>query len=180
MPDYSKSKIYCIRSHQIDKIYIGSTTLSLVSRLGEHRRALKFYTEGKGKNHHTKSFEILKYDDFYIELIENYPCNNKEELTKREYQMIRENNCVNKLKGIYTNIQDWREQNKEHIKEYSKNYEEKRREERKEKIKCECGCYISKCNITTHLKTKKHINEMERVSEFLSQQESLSQQEQEV
>lgn len=43
------------------------------------------------------SFEILKYDSAYIELIENYPCENKDQLNRREGQFIRETEkCVNK------------------------------------------------------------------------------------
>ena len=176
MPDYSKSKIYIIRSYQTDNVYIGSTTLSLVARIGEHRRQYRFYIEGngKGKNPHTKSVEILKYNDAYIELIENFPCLNKEELTTREYQIIRENdNCVNKLKGIYTTKKNWIEQNQEHVKQYSKNYEENRKEKRKEKIQCECGSISSLQNITTHRKTGKHLNFISKVLEHskLNEQE---------
>ena len=32
----------------------------------------------------------LGLDNFYIELIENYSCNNREELSKREGEIIRE------------------------------------------------------------------------------------------
>ena len=32
-----------------------------------------------------------------IELVENYPCNSKEELEKKEGEYIKNNECVNKL-----------------------------------------------------------------------------------
>ena len=34
---------------------------------------------------------------------------------------------------------------------------EDRKNYRKEKIECECGCMISRSDISTHKKTKKHI-----------------------
>ena len=37
----------------------------------------------------------LGFDDFYIELYENYPCNSKEELNKREGEVIREIGTLN-------------------------------------------------------------------------------------
>jgi len=42
------------------------------------------------------SGEILQYPDAYIELIENFPCENKEQLNKREGEIIRSMDCVNK------------------------------------------------------------------------------------
>lgn len=93
MPDYKLSKIYAIRSHQTDLIYIGSTTQSLAVRLAEHKRDIK---NRIGKRQPCSSKEILKYEDVYIELIEEYPCENKEQLNKKEGEHIRANNCVNK------------------------------------------------------------------------------------
>ena len=85
--DYANGLIYAIRSHLTDQIYIGSTTTSLAKRLYQHKTANKPCT----------SAEIIKYGDAYIELIENFPCQNKQELNRREGQHIRNTeNCVNK------------------------------------------------------------------------------------
>ena len=90
MPDYQKGKIYCIRSHLTDEVYIGSTTTRLSTRMVGHRTHFK---NGMG----VSSSEILKHGDAYIELIEEFPCDNKEQLTRREGQVIRATaNCVNK------------------------------------------------------------------------------------
>lgn len=89
MSDYSKGKIYAIRSHSIDKVYVGSTTQPLSKRMAEHRSCLKL-------NRNRMSGEILQYPDAYIELIENFPCENKEQLNKREGEIIRSMDCVNK------------------------------------------------------------------------------------
>jgi hypothetical protein len=83
MNKYHGGKIYALRSPSTDKIYIGSTTQLLYKRKAEHKN--------RQKN------EISKLDDFYIELLENFKCENKEELNKREGELIRENDkCINK------------------------------------------------------------------------------------
>jgi hypothetical protein len=84
---YANGQIYAIRSHQTDLIYIGSTTQPLHKRFYEHNRSKKTVS----------SKEIMKYEDAYIELIEDFPCNSKKELNRREGHHIRNTeNCVNK------------------------------------------------------------------------------------
>jgi hypothetical protein len=79
------------------------------------------------------SFEILQYDDARIVLIENYPCANKDELRKREYEIIQETeNCINKIKALPEVVgltvgeyQKWyNAQNKEYIAARQKKYAE--------------------------------------------------------
>jgi hypothetical protein len=134
MPNYSNGKIYSIRSHQTDKVYIGSTTLSLSARMGEHRRTHRYYLTGGGvgKKSGCKSTEIIAFDDAYIELVEEYPCETKEQLLKREGEIIRATaNAVNRcISG--RDKKRWDEDNKEHIKAYQKEYEIKRAEHKKE------------------------------------------------
>jgi hypothetical protein len=43
-----------------------------------------------------------------------------------------------------------------HKKYYEDNID-KIQEQRKEKITCECGSYISKSNVSVHIKSKKHL-----------------------
>ena len=51
MRDYSQGKIYCIRSHETDLIYIGSTIQPLSIRMGKHRDSYKRYLKtGKVMN----------------------------------------------------------------------------------------------------------------------------------
>jgi hypothetical protein len=134
MPDYSKSKIYSIRSHKTDKVYIGSTILALSARFAEHRRFHRFYLSGggKGRKNGCRSSELMEFDDVYIELVEEYPCENKEQLLKREGEIIRNTpNAVNRcIAG--RNKKQWDEDNKEHIKQYQKEYDAKRAEKKKE------------------------------------------------
>lgn len=91
MVNYNNGKIYAIRSHQTDDVYIGSTCNPLCKRMAQHR------CDYKSQTRITNSRMILKYDDAYIELIENFPCNTKEELLSREGHHIRTMpNCVNR------------------------------------------------------------------------------------
>src|SRR2546430_243205 len=94
--NYQDGKIYAIRSYQTDSVYYGSTTQTLTERLSLHKSDYKRYLNGNF--HFITSFEILKYDDCYIELVEEYPCESKNELEKREGAVIKANNdAVNKV-----------------------------------------------------------------------------------
>jgi hypothetical protein len=95
MPDYLQAKIYKMEVDDIDDIYIGSTTLTLDLRLICHKSHYKLYINGHAT--YLTAHEILKHPNVRITLIENYPCTNKEELYKREYEHIKNNpNCINK------------------------------------------------------------------------------------
>ena len=94
--DYKNGKIHSIRSYQTENIYIGSTIQQLSKRLSKHKSNYKLWKDGK--YHYVSSYEILKYEDYYIELIEIYPCETKIELEKREGELIRQNNnAINKI-----------------------------------------------------------------------------------
>ncbi len=136
--NYQNGKIYKLVSFQTDKVYVGSTyERNLNNRLAKHRVGFRDYKLGKRTN--MTSFELLKYEDVDIILIENYPCNNKQELHARERYWIEALDCVNKNIPTRTNkmyYQDhkeqikervgaYREANKEVIKQKKKDYREK-------------------------------------------------------
>jgi CRISPR/Cas system-associated endonuclease Cas1 len=90
MPDYANAKLYAIRSHQTDKVYIGATCNALNVRMAQHRSHHK-------ANSNITACIMLEYSDAYIELIETFPCKTKEELNKREGELIRSHfHAVNK------------------------------------------------------------------------------------
>jgi hypothetical protein len=130
--DYKNGKIYTIRSYQTDDIYIGSTTQTLTKRFSIHKSDLKSWK--KGKRHYTTSYEIIKYGDAYIELLEVCPCSNKMELCRREGELIRSMDCINKNVAGRTK-QEYKKENKEKIKEKNKEYYQENKEKNKEKIK---------------------------------------------
>jgi len=128
MRDYKQGKIYCIRSHQTDDIYIGSTIETLSRRLSGHRRTYKCSLNRK--HNYVASFELIKYDDCYIELLEECPCDNRNQLERREGQLIREMKCINKrIAG--RSKKEYREEHKEQKKKYYEDNKEKIAEQQK-------------------------------------------------
>src|SRR5688500_6470539 len=112
MPNYANGKIYAIRSRsRPDLVYIGSTTQQLSKRYAEHVRD---WRAGEGK---VISYLVIEIGDSYIELIEAYPCKNKEELRRREGEVQRSIPCVNiRIEG--RTPAEYREDNKEEIDAY--------------------------------------------------------------
>ena len=125
---YDNGKIYVLRSNQTDNIYIGSTTQPLYKRIHQHKK--DFNRWKNEKRNYVTSFELMKYDDTYIELLELCPCDSKIELCRREGQLQREMNCVNKEIAGRTQ-KEWCDDNKDKIKMREKIY----REENKDKMK---------------------------------------------
>ena len=111
--DYKNGKIYTIRSYQTDDIYVGSTLQTLTKRLSKHKDSFKNWNNGK--YHYVSSFELIKYDDVYIELIELFPCSSKMELNRREGQLIRSMDCLNRRIAGRTD-KEWCDDNKDKIK----------------------------------------------------------------
>jgi hypothetical protein len=128
---YQNGKIYAIKSFQTNDVYYGSTTKSLSKRLIGHKAHYKLW-QNNNYNYVT-SFEIIKYDDCFIELYELYPCNSKTELEKREGQVIRENNnAVNKVIAGRTK-KEYCADNVDNKKLYDENYRENNRDKIKQK-----------------------------------------------
>tara|TARA_R110000823_G_C15701201_1_gene476481 strand:+ start:184 stop:606 length:423 start_codon:yes stop_codon:yes gene_type:complete len=70
-------------------------------------------------------------DNVKIELIELYPCNSKDELNKREGELIRSMDCVNKNIAGRT-YKEYYVENKEYYKKYNEDHKEKIKEYREE------------------------------------------------
>jgi len=119
MPNYQKGKIYKLWSPLQNLVYYGSTSQLLCQRLGDHKN---HYNKFKNNNYHyITAFKILECEDYKMELIEEYPCNNKEQLRRKEGEYIRNNECVNKCIAGRTE-KEYYQDNKEKLIEHSKNY----------------------------------------------------------
>jgi hypothetical protein len=138
MLDYSKGKIYKLWSPSKNLVYYGSTIQTLSQRLAKHKNHYKTY-----KNDDVNKISahlILECEDYKIELLEEYPCNNKSQLDKREGEYQKNNECVNcyiagrTLKELY---QDNKEEKKNKANEYRKNNLEKRRDYDKQRYQNE-------------------------------------------
>ena len=155
MVNYQNGKVYKIINENNEIIYIGSTA---------EEKLCKRYAKHK-----------LKAPNHKIILIENYSCNSKEELRKREQEIIEEhNNLLNKQRA-YNSEEDkkqydkkyskeYREDNKDYYKEYHKKYYEENKkyyennkieilEKAKQKVNCpHCNCEIQQGNLKRHQK----------------------------
>ncbi len=93
---YNNGKIYTIRCRSDnDLIYVGSTIQPLHKRFHSHKTKLN-----KGKYNNSllyNKMNELGIDNFYIELYENYKCNSKEELNRREGEIIRKIGNMNQI-----------------------------------------------------------------------------------
>lgn len=113
---YSNASIYTIRCRTDDSlIYVGSTVSPIHKRLCSHKANCKNGKPGSLYKH------IIDNDwsDWYLELYERFPCNNRDELCKREGEVIREIGTINKNIAGRSNkesAKEWRENNPEHNK----------------------------------------------------------------
>ncbi len=127
MPNYQDGKIYTIRCRTDNAlIYVGSTTMTLPRRIAEHRFA-------SVSNNSRKLYQSVNnnWDNWYIELYEVFPCENKEQLNKREGEIIREIGTLNcEIAG--RTRKEWREENPDKIKLISQRCHQNHREERLE------------------------------------------------
>ena len=118
MPDYQNGKIYKIYCNITEEVYYGSTTVPLCKRMSGHRSNYAICLEG-GKRSTCKSFAILGRGDYSYSLVEDCPCNSKEQLFARERFYIQNNYCVNKCVPGRT-VKEWYEDNKAILLEKAK------------------------------------------------------------
>lgn len=123
MSKYQKGKIYKLVNDEMpDKIYFGSTTQDLKLRLQGH----------KSKSNKTTSKILFEKGNVKIILVEEYPCENRKQLEKKERNYIENNECINKV--IPTRTQ----------------------KERDEKMYCSCGAWIFKRKEKEHFELGHH------------------------
>ena len=120
---YKNGKVYKIFNTINDEIYVGSTIQSLSHRIIKHKGDAKNSTRNQSTI--SKLMQELGVEHFYIELIEAFPCESKEELNAREGFWIKTIATVNKHIAGRTRAEyskDYQDKHKEQIKEYRKQY----------------------------------------------------------
>jgi HD-like signal output (HDOD) protein len=143
MPDYQLGKIYKLVCNVTGLVYVGSTCeKTLARRLAGHKDNFKAFTYKTRKCNFVTSFKILENNNYDIVLIEQCPCNSKDELHKKERLYIESIDCVNKVlptrsKKEYTQqnkeqMKKFRLNNKENIQKFKKEYYNKNKESIKE------------------------------------------------
>ena len=169
---YKSGKIYKILNTINDEVYVGSTYQKLSQRMAKHR-----YDVNNDEQRKCAIAQLMSQfgtSNFYIELIESCPCDNKEELSAREGYWIRQIGTLNKQIAGRT-IQQYRDEHKERIAMQKKQYSEENRDnilankrqynqEHKEsisarkgvKVSCPCGSVYSHGDKARHCKCAKH------------------------
>jgi hypothetical protein len=128
---YKNGKIYTIRCKNDDSlIYVGSTVQPLFKRWYEHKSNIN---NGKSNMLLHQKIRETNIEDWYIELYQEFSCENKEQLNKREGEIIREIGTLNKLIAGRT-PKEYIEDNKDKIKEYKKEYQGKNKDKIKQKL----------------------------------------------
>lgn len=131
MPDYSKGKIYTIRCRTDNTlIYVGSTVNPLSKRWGQHKGATI-----------SKKYDLYNcieinggFQNWFIELYENYSCESKEQLLRKEGEIIRLIGTLNsKIAG--RSKKEYAEENKEKMDDYRKEWYIENRDELLERKK---------------------------------------------
>jgi len=131
--DYANGKIYRIICEETGRQYIGSTCSTLVKRLSGHKRS---------KRCACKDFINPK-----IILIEDYPCERKEQLLMRERYHMENMDCINIRRSIIS---------KEERKINDQNKYIRRKEFLMEKVNCKCGLTYTRQHKHRHERTASH------------------------
>jgi len=134
MVNYQLGKIYKIVCRTTGEVYVGSTCEKTLSkRLVAHRSACSRFLE-KQQGSKFSSFQIIQRGDYYIDLLENYPCNNSDELRKKEREWYDKAECINQCRP-YLFKEEMREErliydevNKERIQEKQRKYKAEHRD----------------------------------------------------
>jgi hypothetical protein len=166
---YENGKIYVVRCKYDDTlVYVGSTFRKLKERFRGHKNE---------KNCSLYKYVNGDWDNWYIELYQNYPCKNKTILERREGDVQREIATINQH-IVGRSHKEWREVNRKNLLMYKKEYHIKNRDliierkrqyrinnreylldKSKERMICDvCGKNIHKTHKARHQQTIKCIN----------------------
>lgn len=138
MEKYNRGKVYKLVSDKSNLVYYGSTICKLSIRLAKHRYEYKKNLSNEKSN--KTAYKLLELGDAKIILVEDFPCERKEQLLSRERYYIENNDCVNKCIPI-TNMtakeysKKWRDTNKDKKREMDRIYKAKNKEKLKEQSK---------------------------------------------
>ena len=159
---YSRGKIYKLTCN--DLVYYGSTIQTLSKRFGSHQSE---YLKWKSGNHHfLSSFKLFEEGIPLITLVEDYPCERKEQLLARERWYVDNYENVNHHRPIIS-----KEERNEYCKEYNERYRDKNpeklrslyktyydthKDEINKRYTCICGKTLSNNNKVRHEKGIDH------------------------
>jgi len=180
--DFQKTVIYTISTG--NSLYVGSTT-NFTQRKNNHNNNISNENK-KTYNLKLYKTIRSNGNEWDMQPHSKYPCNDKIEQTIEEQRIrillnadLNMRSCgtginyseldrteygkqyytVNKAKIIEL-CKQYKTENKAKIDEYQKQYRTENKakivEYQNQKVTCECGCRVTKYNLATHKKTKKH------------------------
>ena len=156
--DYKNAKIYNVLNDVTDDVYVGSTCQPLSKRMAEHRGALNKKACSNFKLY--KKMKEIGKEHFYIELIEDFHCDNVEQLRAREGHYIRQIATLNKLVAGRTKA-EFEEYRHEAKKEYGRKYAKEHYDVEKQKEYRNAN--------------RERLNEQRRIKYALNKQQALQQ-----
>ena len=172
--DYSKCVIYKIVSKDltITDCYVGHTT-NFRKRKNKHKDHI-YDVENKNGKHNFKVYQYIinngGWENWIMIEVEKYPCGDGNEARARErywYETLEatlNTDTPNQTKKEWRDITNYNKTNyeKNKLKISARRREiyllhiDENHEKNKETITCDCGCSITKVNLTRNKKTKQH------------------------
>ena len=146
-----------------NKVYVGSTCWDIQKRFNEHKKCIKKARESTYKLYIAMS--DIGIDQFFWEEIEQFPCENKSQLTAREGYWIRHFRAWEDDHGYNKKIEqrtrsEYYQDKKDEIIHKSKTYyvenRDKVREFYNELKVCSCGGSYTVANKARHERSAKH------------------------
>ena len=131
-PENRYEKAFIYRIHGNGKTYIRSSICQTIShRLSKHKAQYKYF-KASGIGGCCTSLQCLDDPECYIELLEKYPCKDRDELRKRErfYQQLEADRVNNRI-AISTpeekeaQLKLYREANREYYRMKAREWREK-------------------------------------------------------
>lgn len=129
MPDYAKAKVYKLVNAVDDAVYVGSTCCKLSERFAEHKK-MAHRKPGIRVYAHVTTTGGWVHGGWEIVLIEETPCENREQLHAHERRWVEQIGTLNKNVPGRTASEyheAHRDERNEYSREYHKQYKEVRR-----------------------------------------------------
>jgi len=142
-------RVYKICAPGVDECYVGSTILTLTTRLSIHRSDMKRWLAGKRRLYMT-SFQVLAHENATIEQLEVVEFEDKSILHQREAYWITELTAVNKWKPPGTGLSKH-----EYRRRYHSTHSAQTRARLAAKVTCPiCGLSLRQDCLKKHIRRK--------------------------
>ena len=165
MNRYNQGKIYKILNTEDSVFYIGSTCQpQLAQRMVWHRASCTSQRDNYYKLY--QHMNLLGKDKFYIELLETYPCNTKDELHAREGYWIRQLKPTLNMRIAGRKKDEYYQDNRDYLlnkaKQHYVNNKASIQQHAHTRIDCICGKSYTRQNKARHCRQEHHLSSIYR------------------